>query len=390
MSRQRLSYAGVAVAVPVTVPYVRYSTRSAHWFIGHAIDALVKASGVPKAQIDGLCLSSFSLAPDTAVGVTQHLGLSPRWLDHMPTGGASGVMCLRRAARAVQAGDADVVACVAADTNHVDSFRQTLGSFSNFARDATYPYGSGGPNSIFAFITANYMRTFGAKREDFGRIAVDQRSNALNNPNAMFKKPLSLDEYMAARPISDPIHLFDCVMPCAGAEAFLVMTQERARDLGLAHAVIRGAVERHNAYSSDPVMFRGGWLVDRDDLYAQAGVKPDDIDVVQTYDDYPVIVMMQFEDLGFCQKGEGPAFVQSHTMTHNGSFPNNTSGGQLSAGQAGAAGGFLGMTETLRQLTDSAGAGTVPNAQLGLVAGFGMVTYDRCLCTGAVILGRPE
>ena len=102
-------------------------------------------------------------------------------------------MCLRRAARAVQSGDADVVACVAADTNHIDSFRQTLGSFSNFARDATYPYGSGGPNSIFAFITANYMRSFGAKREDFGRIAVDQRSNALKNPNAMFKKPLTLD-----------------------------------------------------------------------------------------------------------------------------------------------------------------------------------------------------
>jgi acetyl-CoA acetyltransferase len=388
MGRQRLSYEGVAVAVPVTVPYVRYSTHSAHWFIGHAVDALVKASGVPKAQIDGLCLSSFSLAPDTAVGVTQHLGLSPRWLDHMPTGGASGVMCLRRAARAVQAGDADVVACVAADTNHVDSFRQTLGSFSDFSRDATYPYGSGGPNSIFAFITANYMRTYGATREDFGRIAVDQRSNALLNPNAMFKKPLTLSEYLAARPISDPIHLFDCVMPCAGAEAFLVMSDERARDLGLPHAVIRAAIERHNAFSSDPVMVRGGWLADRDDLYAQAGAKPANIDFIQTYDDYPVIVMMQFEDLGFCSKGEASAFVQSNTMTHDGSFPNNTSGGQLSAGQAGAAGGFLGMTEALRQLTDAAGPRTVPDAQLGLVAGFGMVTYDRCLCTGAVILGR--
>jgi acetyl-CoA acetyltransferase len=388
MGRQRLSYEGVAVAVPVTVPYVRYSTHSAHWFIGHAVDALVKASGVPKAQIDGLCLSSFSLAPDTAVGVTQHLGLSPRWLDHMPTGGASGVMCLRRAARAVQAGDADVVACVAADTNHVDSFRQTLGSFSDFSRDATYPYGSGGPNSIFAFITANYMRTYGATRDDFGRIAVDQRSNALLNPNAMFKKPLTLSEYLAARPISDPIHLFDCVMPCAGAEAFLVMSDERARDLGLPHAVIRAAIERHNAFSSDPVMVRGGWLADRDDLYAQAGAKPADIDFIQTYDDYPVIVMMQFEDLGFCSKGEASAFVQSNTMTHDGSFPNNTSGGQLSAGQAGAAGGFLGMTEALRQLTDAAGPRTVPDAQLGLVAGFGMVTYDRCLCTGAVILGR--
>ena len=389
MARQRLSYAGVAVAVPVTVPYVRYSTHSAHWFIGHAIDALVKASGVGKDQIDGLCLSSFSLAPDTAVGVTQHMGLSPRWLDHVPTGGASGVMCLRRAARAVQSGDADVVACVAADTNHIDSFRQTLGSFSNFARDATYPYGSGGPNSIFAFITANYMRSFGAKREDFGRIAVDQSSNALKNPNAMFKKPLTLDEYMAARPISDPIHLFDCVMPCAGAEAFLVMSQERARELGLPHAVIRGAIERHNAYSEDPVMVRGGWRVDRDDLYAQAGVRSADIDFVQTYDDYPVIAMMQFEDLGFCEKGEGPAFVRSHSLTCDGSFPSNTSGGQLSAGQAGAAGGFLGMTETLRQLTDTAGSRAVAHAHLGLVAGFGMVTYDRCLCTGAVILGRP-
>ena len=386
---KRLSYDGVALAVPVTVPYVRYSTHGAHWFIGQAVAELVRSSGVHKDQIDGLCLSSFSLAPDTAVGVTQHLGLSPRWLDHVPTGGASGVMCLRRAARAVQSGDADIVACVGADTNHVDSFRQTLGSFSDFARDATYPYGAGGPNSVFACITANYMRTYGARREDFGRIAVDQRSNALANPNAMFKKPLTLDEYMAARPIADPIHLFDCVMPCAGAEAFLVMTGERARDLGLAHVVVRGAIERHNAFADDPVMVRGGWLKDRDDLYAQASVKPAALDFVQTYDDYPVIVMMQFEDLGFCDKGEGPAFVQSHSMTFGGSFPNNTSGGQLSAGQAGAAAGFLGTVEAIRQLTGQAGPRAVPDAALGLVAGFGMVTYDRCLCTGAVILGQP-
>jgi hypothetical protein len=195
---------------------------------------------------------------------------------------------------------------------------------------------------------------------------------------------------MAARPISDPIHLFDCVMPCAGADAFLVMSEERARDLGLPHAVIRGAIERHNAYADDPVMVQGGWRKDRDDLYAQAGVQPAALDFVQTYDDYPVIVMMQFEDLGFCEKGEGSAFVQSHTMTFDGSFPNNTSGGQLSAGQAGAAGGFLGMVEAIRQLTDQAGERAVPDAQLGLVAGFGMVTYDRCLCTGAVILGDPH
>jgi acetyl-CoA acetyltransferase len=386
----RRGYDGVALAVPVTVPYVRYSIRGAHWFIGQAVRRLCDASGLRKEQFDGLTVSSFTLAPDTAVGVTQHLGLSPRWLDHIPTGGASGVMAVRRAARAVQAGDADIVACVAADTNHVDSFRQMLGSFSQFARDATHPYGSGGPNAVFAFITDHTMRTSGATREDFGRLCIDQRTNALAAGGTLFKRALTMDEYLDARPIAEPLHLFDCVMPCAGAEAFLVLRSQRARDLGLPHALLRGAIERHNAYADDPVMVRGGWRVDRDELYAMADAKPADVDLVQTYDDYPVIVMSQFEDLGFCDKGEGPAFVRAHRFTWDGSFPNNTSGGQLSAGQAGAAGGFLGITETIRQLTGLAVGHAVPDARLGLVSGYGMVTYDRCLCTGALILGAAS
>ncbi|MFO1220111.1 MAG: thiolase family protein [Burkholderiaceae bacterium] len=387
MSPARWGYEGVAVTVPVTVPYVRYSTRGAHWFVGQAIRRLCEASGLDKAQLDGLTVSSFSLAPDSAVGVTAHLGLSPRWLDHIPNGGASGVMALRRAARAVQAGDADIVACVAADTNQVDSFRAMLGSFSQFARDATNPYGSGGPNANFAFITDHYMRRYGATREDFGRVCIAQRTNALAYGSAFFKKPLTMAEYLAARPIAEPIHLFDCVMPCAGAEAFLVMREARARELKLPHALVRGTIERHNAFADDAVMFRSGWLVDRDDLYAQAGAGPEAIDFVHTYDDYPVIVLIQLEDLGFCGKGEAPAFVRAHTLTHDGDFPHNTSGGQLSSGQAGCAGGFLGLNEAIRQLTGQAGARAVKNARLGLVSGYGMVAYDRCLCTGAVILG---
>ena len=386
----RKGYDGVAVAVPVTVPYVRYSTHGAHWFLGQAIRQLVEEAGIAKDAIDGLTVSSFTLAPDIAIGVAQHLGLSPRWLDHIPTGGASGVMALRRAARAVQAGDASIVACVAGDTNHVDSFRLMLGNFSQFARDATYPYGSGGPNAIFALITANYMRKYGAQREDFARICVDQRTNALASGSRMFKKPLTVEEYMSARPIAEPLHLFDCVMPCAGAEAFLVMSETRARELGIRHALLRGAIERHNAFADDPVMECGGWVLDRDELYSMAGARPEDIDFVQLYDDYPVIVMLQLEDLGFCGKGDAPAFVREHRLTFDGDFPSNTSGGQLSAGQAGAAGGFLGLTETIHQLTDTAGARTVKDAKLGLISGFGMVTYDRCLCTGAVILGRAS
>jgi acetyl-CoA acetyltransferase len=383
----RRDYHGIVVTTPVTVPYVRYSTHGPHRFLAQALDSLLQGSGLAKEAIDGLTVSSFSLAPDTAVGMTQHLGVSPRWLDHIPMGGASGVVALRRAARAVQSGDADVVACLAGDTNRVDSFRLMLGSFSQFAQDATYPYGSGGPNAMFAFITAHYMREFGATREDFGKLCVAQRANALRFPHAMFRKPLTLDEYLGARVIADPIHLFDCVMPCAGADAFLVMTEDRARAAGIPYARVLGAIERHNAFADDPIMFRGGWLLDRDDLYAQAGVGPDAMDFVQTYDDYPVIVMIQLEDLGFCEKGEAAAFVRRHTFTHDGSFPSNTSGGQLSAGQAGASGGFLGRVEAIRQLTGAAGERAVTDARFGLVSGFGMVTYDRCLCTGAVVLG---
>src|SRR4029079_15930845 len=171
---------------------------------------------------------------------------------------------------------------------------------------------------------------------------------------------------------------------------FLVMREERAKDLGLAHVLVRGAIERHNAFADDPVLLRGGWRVDRDALYAQAGCGPEAIDFAQTYDGYPVVVMLQFEDLGFCEKGEGPAFVRAKTRPHDGDSPNNTSGGQLSAGQAGCAGGFLGMTEAIRQLTDDAGARTVHDAQLGFVSAFDMVTYARCVCPGAVILGRSS
>jgi acetyl-CoA acetyltransferase len=151
-----------------------------------------------------------------------------------------------------------------------------------------------------------------------------------------------------------------------------------------------GTIERHNAFASDPVQMRAGWALDREDLYAQAGAGPTDMDFVETYDDYPVISLMQIEDLGFCAKGEGPAFVREHTFTHDGSFPFNTSGGQLSVGQAGAAGGFLGMVEAIRQLAGEAGPRAVRNAKLGLVSGFGMINFDRGLGSGAAILARAS
>lgn len=387
----RAPYDGVVLAAPVSIPYMRYSIESAQWWIGRALKGLIDATGLRVGDLDGFCVSSFTVGPDVAIGLTQHYGLCVRWLDHIPLGGSSGIAALRRAARAVQAGDAAIVACVAGDTNHVDSFRTTLANFSRFAQDAVYPYGAGGANASFALIARNYMRTFGATREDFGRIAVAQRQNALRNPHALMKTPLTLDQYMAARPIADPIRLFDCVLPCAGAEAFLVMRDEKAAELGLPSAKVLGTIERHNAFAGDAVQVRGGWAMDVGELYDTAAMGPEEIDLVQTYDDYPVISMMQFEDLGFCRKGEGAAFVQRHDLTIDGTFPHNTSGGQLSAGQAGAAGGYIGLVEALRQVTGTAGTTQVRGARTALVSGFGMINYDRGLSSGAAILaGAPS
>jgi acetyl-CoA acetyltransferase len=384
----RRAYDDVTVCAPVTIPYRRYSTNTAHWWIGRALRALTKQAGLAPKDLDGLSVSSFTIGPDTAIGLTQHFGLSPRWLDHVPFGGASGIVALRRAARAVQAGDAELVACVAGDTNHVDSFRKTLATFSRFAQDAVYPYGSGGANASFALIARNYMNAYGVRREDFGKICVAQRDNAIAIPHALMRKKLTLDDYMSARAICDPLHLFDCVMPCAGAEAFLVCREGAARSLGLEPVRLLSTIERHNAFADDAIQVRGGWAVDVAELWSMAGVTPQDADFVETYDDYPVISMMQLEDLGFCRKGEAADFVRAHTLTNDGSFPHNTCGGQLSVGQAGAAGGFLGLVEAIRQLTGKALGTQVPDARIGLVSGFGMITYDRGLASGAAVLGR--
>ncbi len=383
---QRVGYDGVVACVPVSVPYQRFSPEPAHWWLARALGDLVRGGGLRPADIDGFCVSSFTLFPDTAVGLTQHLGLTPRWLDHIPMGGASGAVALRRAARAVLGGDANVVACVAGDANHVDSFRNMLTSFSRFAQDAAYPYGAGGPNASFALLTDHYMRKYGATRADFGKIAVAQRANACRYEPALMQGKLSLQQYLEARAISDPIHLYDCVMPCAGAEAFLVMRADIAADLGLETVQILSSIERHNAFGDDPIQDRGGWAVDCAEFWDMAGITPEAVDFLQTYDDYPVISMMQIEDLGFCAKGEAPAFVRGHDLEISGDFPHNTSGGQLSVGQAGAAGGYLGLVEALRQLTGTAAGTQVQGAQTAVVSGFGMINYDRGVCSAAVAL----
>jgi acetyl-CoA acetyltransferase len=379
-------YGDVVVCAPVTVPYVRRSDKGAAWWLGSALRRLLEASGLAKRQVDGLCLSSFTLAPDGPAPFVQYVGLLPRFLEFLPTGGACGIMALRRAARAVQCGDADVVACIAGDTNGAESFHDLLAQFSSFSRDCVWPYGAGGPNESFALLTEHAMRRTGATRADFGKLCVAQRQWAQRNSLALLCGELTLETYLAARPIAAPLHLLDCVMPCAGADGYLVMRRAHAEVLGLRYVRILATIERHNAFPDDPIQWRGGWAMDADGLWQRASIGPDEIDVMETYDDYPVISMLQFEDLGFCAKDAGADFIRRNEFGPGGNFPHNTGGGQLSCGQAGAAGGFLGLVEAVRQLIGAAEGRGVDGARHALIGGFGMINYDRGICTAAAVL----
>ena len=185
----RTPYDGVVIAAPVTIPYVRYSIESAHWWIGRALSTLVAQAGIKASDIDGLCVSSFTLLPDTAVGLTQHFGLSPRWLDHIPMGGASGIVALRRAARAVQAGDADIVACIAGDTNHVDLVPADAGELQPLrARRGLSLRRRRAERELRAAHRATTCATTASRRADFGKLCVAQRDNALPIPHALFEE----------------------------------------------------------------------------------------------------------------------------------------------------------------------------------------------------------
>lgn len=376
----------VVVCAPTTVPYERFSAHGAlHWF-GRAIRAICENAGIGPEEIDGLAAASMTMGPDTAVGIVEHLGLRLRWLEQPTVGGAAGLVALRRAVAAVALGEAETVVCVGADTNRPGAFDGLIENFSQFSRDAVYPYGGGGPNGSFALISDAFMRETGVEAADLGTLCAAQRENAAANPIALMRKPYTIDDYLGSRLIADPIRLLDCVMPCAGAEAFLVTTRDRAEALGLRSARVLSSFESYNEHPDDPVQTRGGWSAHAAGLWKRAGLGPGDMDVVQCYDDYPAIVAMQLRDLGFAPGGDVAGFIRGNTFTVSGSFPLNTSGGQLSTGQAGFAGGFLGVNEVIRQLTGQPLGEAVPGARRGLVSGFGMINYDRGLASAAAVL----
>jgi len=237
-----------------------------------------------------------------------------------------------------------------------------------------------------ALIQRLHMSQYGTTLEQIGKIAMAQRENALNNPQALFREPMSMQDYLNSRMISDPIRLFDCVMPCSGAECVVLASEERAKKITdkPVYLVTDAEISHYQVANMLPDKTTFGMKVVGERIFSE--VKHEDIDLLEIYDDYPIAVMIQIEDLGFCKKGEGGKFVDAHDLTYRGNFPVNTGGGELSVGQAGLAGGFLHIVEALRQLRGEADGHQVKKAERALVTGIGWLNYGRNLGTTAALV----
>jgi acetyl-CoA acetyltransferase len=366
--------------------YAKRTDRTLIALLADAARPALASAGLEKVDIDGIAVSSFELAPDNAVTLAEQFGLSVSWAYIGTAGGAGPVASVINAIRAVEAGDAKVVLCLSGDNYDVAGHYRLMDRFNKALINYGTPNGFGGANGLFGIIQRKHMETYGTRPEDLGRIAVGQRASARLNENALLRGPMTIEDYLAARVIADPIRLYDCVMPCAGADAVIVGALDHA-PRGKGVRVLSG-YERHNHPAGEIAPLRGGWELFRDALWREAGIAPQEVDFVQAYDDYPIMVAIQLEDLGFCSKGEVGPFLSRRTCSFDGSFPLNTNGGQLSCGQAGAAGGMIGLVEAVRQLRGEAGAFQVQGAARGLVSGYGMVGYGHGLSTSSVVLER--
>lgn len=383
------AFEGVRIVGAGQTTYEKKSSKGLQRLMYEASSLALSSAGLRWDQVDGLAVTSFLLPPDNAPTVSEHLGVEARFLFQGVHGGASGVVGMAHAARAIRDGSCDVVVVVAADAFDVAAHNETLDHFNGPVQNYMSPQGFGGANGMFALHTRLYMERYGATAEDFGRFCIGLRENGLLNPNALFKQPLTMEAYLNAKPIADPLRLYDCVMPCVGGDAVVLVSDRVAATLKGPQLRILAAEEIHNYPANDPYRVPGGWEGFADRLWSRAGVSPKDMDFAQLYDDYPVMAFVQLEGLGFCERGTAGEFVKNMGINTRGRLPLNTGGGQLSAGQAGASGGMIGPYEAVTQLLGRAGDRQV-KCERGLVSGYGMVAYGRGLSSSAAVLERVE
>jgi acetyl-CoA acetyltransferase len=359
-------------------------------YVAWAAELALRKAGMSKNDFDGQGLGvAHAEAGHTvnwSAAVAESLGISPKILLRGDQGGATAAALLIRAAAMIHAGIVDRVLVVGADTPCTIpsvapglplSPERTRGVFWDFQG----PFGVMGANSQFALVQTRCMHQYQIKPEHLGKIAVTTRYHASLNPGAIYRKPFTIEDYLNSRILSDPVRLLDCVPMVNGGLAYIVTSAETGRKVTDKAVYLLGFGEVNNYYRGSrtrPDITFTGFAQAAPDAFKMAGVQHQDIDVFEPYDDYPMIVLIQMEDYGFCKKGEGARFVEERDLTFKGDFPISTDGGQLSGGQPGGAiGGFMPLIEAVTQLRGEAGERQVKGATIAAASGFGGMTYAR-------------
>jgi acetyl-CoA acetyltransferase len=363
---------------------------------GHEAQAVQRAlvdAGLPKSAIDGFFSAGMPGGMNDTITMAEYLRIDHRAIGGIGVGGAVFEFMVQHAAAAIRAGQCETV-LLSYGSALLSKSGRSLGTSSMLKQGEPVagpqqfeaPFGPGIiPN--YALATRRHMHEFGTTSEQLAEIAVAARAWAGMNPNAMYRKPLTVDDVLASRMIADPLHLLDCCVVSDGGAALIMTTAERAADLRRPPVYVLGAAgaQTHWSIAEMPDLTTTAAASCGPRAFAEAGVGPEDMDTVHLYDSFVITVLLLLEDLGFCKKGDGGPFVQDGRLAPGGSLPVNTDGGGLSALHSGMRGLFL-LVEAVRQLRGEAGEAQIPDAKLSLACGSGGSLSGMA----AVVLGNQQ
>jgi acetyl-CoA acetyltransferase len=350
-----------------------------------SIEALDDA-GLTLADVDGLITAGYPTVMPS-LDLAQYLGIAPSYVDSTDIGGSSFEMHVAHADAAIQAGLCEVALITYASTQRQDRSRLAGGPAEPaFSYRSQFEMATGMPSPIgaYALATARHMYEFGTTSDQLAEVAVAARAWAGLNPKAFKRDPITVEDVLESRPICTPLHLLDCCLVTDGGGAVVVTSQKRAHDLRREPVSVLGYGQQitHADVSQSPDLVRTGAAVSGKAAFAMAGLAPGDVDVAEIYDSFTITVLLSLEDLGFCAKGEGGAFVEEGRIKPGGGFPLNTSGGGLSYCHPGMFGLLL-LIEGVRQLRGECGDRQVSEAEVALCHGTGGVLSS----SATVLLG---
>jgi acetyl-CoA acetyltransferase len=366
---RRIAIVGVGESRQGSVP-----DRSVLGLQSDAVAAALDDAGLARSDIDGLFCTG--LPKYSALLAAEYHGIHPRYLDSTEAGGASFALFVEHAAAAIRAGLCETALVVYGSVQRSERRRRLGGDVPDTLPQAQLevPYGPLLPISAYALAANRHMHEHGTTAEQLAQIAVSTREWAARNPQAQKRTPITVEEVLASPMISSPIHREEICLVTDGAGAIIVTSLERARDRRHAPVVAlgHGVAMSHYTISQMPDLTRTAAAESGARAFGMAGLTPADVDVAQVYDSFTYTVLVNLEDLGFCAKGEGGAFVEDGRLGPGGALPTNTSGGGLAYTHPGMLGIFQ-VIEAVRQLRGGLGDRQVPDARIALVHGTGGV-----------------